>query len=246
MLGIGRRDGAVEVKHSVKNVLATPPRSGGIGSNVQPAVGSRSMTPGAVPARDDSTPLGARAKESGAAPTPAPAAAPTTATPELYAPGLGLAETAGSKLFVGINIKLKGVEISDCDVLVVEGQVEATVYSKGLQIAKPGTLKGTATIDVAEIFGEFSGELTARTRLVVHGTGRVSGTIRYGKLIVAEGGVISGDVRQIDGSADLLRPMPTAELDSRSGSGDAVRSSLDPNARDQQAWRADGPPTFRS
>ena len=37
MLGLGRRDGSVEVKHSVKNVLATPPRNGGIGSNVQPA-----------------------------------------------------------------------------------------------------------------------------------------------------------------------------------------------------------------
>src|ERR1700687_4897909 len=213
MLGIGRRDGSVEVKHSVKNVLATPPRNGGIGSNVQPAVGSRSTSPSpAVPARDDSGALGARAKDSAAPVAPA--------TPELYAPGLGLAETPGSKLFVGVNIKLKGVEISDCDVLVVEGQVEATVYSKGLQIAKPGTLKGTAAIDVAEIFGEFSGELTARTRLVVHGTGRVSGTIRYGKLIVAEGGEISGDVRQLDGSADLLRPASTARaVGSRHGSG---------------------------
>ncbi len=243
MLGIGRREGSVEVKHSVKNVLATPPRNGGIGSNAQPAVGSRPLPPAAVPARDDSASVGARAKEAVAA--PAAAAAAASATPELYTPGLGLAETAGSKLFVGINIKLKGVEISDCDVLVVEGQVEATVYSKGLQIAKPGTLKGTAAIDVAEIFGDFSGELTARTRLVVHGTGRVSGTIRYGKLIVAEGGVISGDVRQIDGSADLLRPIPTLESDSRPGSGEPVPSS-EPNTRDQQGWRADGPPTFRS
>jgi cytoskeletal protein CcmA (bactofilin family) len=239
MLGIGRRDGSVEVKHSVKNVLATPPRNGGIGSNVQPAVGSRSASPSpAVPARDDSAPLGARAKDSAA-----PAA---TATPELYAPGLGLAETPGSKLFVGVNIKLKGVEISDCDVLVVEGQVEATVYSKGLQIAKPGTLKGTAAIDVAEIFGEFSGELTARTRLVVHGTGRVSGTIRYGKLIVAEGGEISGDVRQLDASADLLRPLSAAESDWLPGSGEQTRGMLELSAGDSQARRDDGPPTFRS
>ena len=157
---------------------------------------------------------------------------PTPAAPELYAPGLGLAETAGSRLFVGINIKLKGVEISDCDVLVVEGQVEATVYSKGLQIAKPGTLKGTAAIDVAEIFGDFSGELTARTRLVVHGTGRVSGTIRYGKLIVAEGGELSGDVRQLDGSADLLRPYSAADSDSRPGSGEASRGIFDATAGD--------------
>ena len=35
-----------------------------------------------------------------------------------------------------------------------------------MEIAKPGTLKGNAQIDVAEIHGEFVGELTARTRLV--------------------------------------------------------------------------------
>jgi cytoskeletal protein CcmA (bactofilin family) len=223
MLGIGRRDGSVEVKHSVKNVLATPARNGGIGTNVQPAAPSRPVSPPAAPMREDPNAPGARAKDS--------AAPVAVATPELYAPGLGLAETPGSKLFVGINIKLKGVEISDCDVLVVEGQVEATVYSKGLQIAKPGTLKGTAAIDVAEIFGEFSGELTARTRLVVHGTGRVSGIIRYGKLIVAEGGEISGDVRQLDGTADLLRPLATVESDSRPGSGEPSRGMLELNAR---------------
>ena len=165
--------------------------------------------------------------------------------PELYAPGLGLAETAGSKLFVGINIKLKGVEISDCDVLVVEGQVEATVHSKGLQIAKPGTLKGTAAIDVAEIFGEFSGDLTARTRLVVHGTGRVSGTIRYGKLIVAEGGEISGDVRQLDGTGDLLRLARTLEADSRPAPVEAPRSAPETFAREPHPWRDGGPPTLR-
>jgi hypothetical protein len=154
MLGIGRRDGPVEVKHSVKNVLATPPRNGGIGNDVQPAAPARPVPAVAPQARDDAAAPAARVKEG--------TAAVVVPAPETYAPGLGLADAPGSKLFVGINIKLKGVEISDCDVLVVEGQVEATVYSKGLQIAKPGTLKGTAQIDVAEIFGEFSGELTAR------------------------------------------------------------------------------------
>jgi cytoskeletal protein CcmA (bactofilin family) len=67
-----------------------------------------------------------------------------------------------------------------------------------MEIAKPGTLKGNAQIDIAEIHGEFVGELTARTRLVVHGTGRVSGTIRYGKLVIAEGGEITGDIKRLD------------------------------------------------
>jgi cytoskeletal protein CcmA (bactofilin family) len=119
--------------------------------------------------------------------SPLPSTAPAKDTPE-------------SKLFVGVNIKLKGVEITDCDALVIEGQVEATVHSKAMEIAKPGTLKGNAQIDIAEIHGEFVGELTARTRLVVHGTGRVSGTIRYGKLVIAEGGEITGDIKRLDTS----------------------------------------------
>jgi cytoskeletal protein CcmA (bactofilin family) len=148
------------------------------------------VSPPFTPARDGST-LSAASPREGAA----PAIAPAPATP---IPTLDPAEAQGSRLFIGVNIKLKGVEISDCDVLVIEGHVEATVHSKVMQIDKPGTLKGTALIDVAEIHGDFSGELTARTRLVVHGTGRVSGTIRYGKLIVAEGGELSGDVKRLD------------------------------------------------
>ena len=48
----------------------------------------------------------------------------------------------GSKLIVGPNIKLKGVEITDCDTLVVEGFVEATMDSRVIQIAKDGSFKG--------------------------------------------------------------------------------------------------------
>ena len=41
-------------------------------------------------------------------------------------------EKGGSKLTVGPNIKLKGVEITDCDTLVVEGRMEATLDSRVL------------------------------------------------------------------------------------------------------------------
>ena len=126
-------------------------------------------------------------------------------------------EVAGSKLFVGVNIKLKGVEISNCDVLVIEGQVDATINSKVMEISKPGTLTGTAMIDVAEIHGEFSGELTARTKLVVHGTGRVTGTVRYGKLVVAEGGTLDGELKQIDATSPA-RPEKAPATESRASS----------------------------
>jgi cytoskeletal protein CcmA (bactofilin family) len=103
-------------------------------------------------------------------------------------------EGAGSRLIVGANIKLKGVEIDDCDTLVVEGRVEATMVSRAIQIAEHGSFKGTADIEVAEIRGSFEGELTVRGRLVVHATGRITGKVRYGKLLVQEGGEISGDI----------------------------------------------------
>lgn len=104
------------------------------------------------------------------------------------------AESAGSKLTVGPNIKLKGVEITDCDTLVVEGTVEATMDSRVIQIAEQGAFHGSAEIDIAEIHGEFSGTLTVRQKLVIFSTGRVSGKIRYGKLVVEEGGQLSGEI----------------------------------------------------
>ena len=104
------------------------------------------------------------------------------------------AENSGSKLTVGPNIKLKGVEITDCDTLVVEGTVEATMDSRVMQIAEQGAFRGAAEIDIAEIHGEFNGTLTVREKLVIFATGRVTGKIRYGKLVVEEGGQLSGDI----------------------------------------------------
>jgi cytoskeletal protein CcmA (bactofilin family) len=187
MLNFHRRDRGVDGKEGDKTVLKPalydPP-----GSTPRPPAGA---APRAAP-----TPT-AMIRDGTLAPPPA-------AAPEVAAlkPVPGVDRLEGSHLSVGVNIKLKGVEISDCDVLRIEGQVDATVHSKVMEIAKPGTLKGTAEIDIAEIHGEFEGELHARTRLVVHATGRVSGTIRYGKLVVAEGGELSGDVQRIAATSE--------------------------------------------
>ena len=103
-------------------------------------------------------------------------------------------DSSGSKLTVGPNIKLKGVEITDCDTLVVEGTVEATMDSRVIQIAEHGAFKGSAEIDIAEIHGEFNGTLTVRQKLVIYSTGKVNGKIRYGKLVVEEGGQLAGEI----------------------------------------------------
>jgi cytoskeletal protein CcmA (bactofilin family) len=104
------------------------------------------------------------------------------------------AKEGESKLTVGPNIKLKGVEITDCDTLVVEGSVEATMDSRVIQISERGAFKGSAEIDIAEIRGEFNGTLTVRQKLVIYSTGKVTGRIRYGKVVIEEGGQLSGEI----------------------------------------------------
>jgi cytoskeletal protein CcmA (bactofilin family) len=154
------------------------------GKPSDPRIGARPSVP--PPASGIAAPAPGKAQEA-AAPTLTEAVAPPR-----------VAEASGSRLSVGVDINLKGVEISNCGVLVIEGNVEATVNSNAMEIARPGRLTGTANIDVAEVHGEFAGELTARSKLVVHATGRVTGTIRYGLLVVEEGGVVSGELKQLE------------------------------------------------
>ncbi len=120
-------------------------------------------------------------------------------------------DAQGSQLIVGPNIKLKGVEITDCDTLVVEGHVEAVMDSRMIQIAPHGTFSGTAGVDVAEINGVFSGELTVRKCMKVHATGKVSGKIRYGKLVIEEGGEISGDIKTLSDAERSARAQRSPE-----------------------------------
>lgn len=155
-------------------------------------VGSASASAGTAIA---DTPAGA-AMSSSAPQTPArpvsPAFADAAPATEMIAGGAG-----ESRLIVGPEVKLKGAEILDCDTLVVEGRVEATMDSRVLRIAEKGAYKGTVGIDIAEIHGHFEGELTARQQLLIHATGRVSGKIRYGKILIEEGGELCGDVQSL-------------------------------------------------
>ncbi|MBU2640946.1 MAG: polymer-forming cytoskeletal protein [Gammaproteobacteria bacterium] len=116
----------------------------------------------------------------------------------------------GSKLIVGPNIKLKGSEITDCEILVVEGRVEASMNSRDIRIAEGGVFAGKAEIDVAEVRGTFEGDLTARKRLVIYATGKVTGVIRYGAMMIEEGGTLSGDVQRLSSGPSLAKLPETA------------------------------------
>ncbi len=132
---------------------------------------------------------------------PAPVAAPAARPAPMTAASATVEDRKESRLIVGPDIKLKGVEITDCDTLVVEGRVEASINSRVVQIAEHGIFSGKVEIDVAEIHGRFDGELTARKQLIIHASARVHGKIRYGRLKVEEGGEIAGDIASTEAAA---------------------------------------------
>ena len=135
---------------------------------------------------------------------PAPAAMPAPANETPPAPRVETKpaergdERKEAKLIVGPDIKMKGVEVTDCDTLVVEGRMEATLDSRVIEIAPNGTFCGTVAVDSAEIHGRLEGELTVRKQLVIHGTGKVSGKIRYARIKVEEGAELSGEISMLD------------------------------------------------
>ena len=157
-----------------------------------PFFGKRDEPAPTTPPRGTSSSLGGTSSLGSASGASAqPFAAPSSASPAATATPTS---ESGAKLTVGPNIKLKGVEITDCDTLVVEGTVEATMDSRVIQISENGAFKGSAEIDIAEIHGEFNGTLTVRQKLVIYSTGKVNGKIRYGKLVVEEGGQLAGEI----------------------------------------------------
>ena len=128
----------------------------------------------------------------------APAPVANTPAPAPSMDEKRIEERKESKLVVGHDIKIKGVEISDCDTLVVEGRVEATLDSRVLEIADHGVFQGTIAVDQAEIRGRFEGDLTVRKQLIIHSSGKVSGKVRYAKIRIEEGAEIAGDLAVLD------------------------------------------------
>ena len=102
--------------------------------------------------------------------------------------------TEARHLMIGRGVSLTG-EITACEQLVVEGNVEANLQEcRHIDIAETGLFKGVATIDTAEVRGRFEGELTVRKRLLIRAAGQVTGKVTYAEIEIEHGGRISGEL----------------------------------------------------
>ena len=127
-----------------------------------------------------------------------PESEPLSAAPKSAAAGVSPAASSSpegnKRLIVGQGIRLSG-EINSCDRLVVEGEVEVTLNDTlALEITSSGRFTGGCEVEEADISGIYEGDLTVRNTLFVRGTGRITGTIRYGQLELERGGQIAGNI----------------------------------------------------
>ena len=77
----------------------------------------------------------------------------------------------------------------------VEGRYTGEIVSDGtLNVGKDAQVQGT--IDVGELLlsGRFSGEVTAKRRVVVYSTGVLEGQVITPNLLTEEGGIIEGQI----------------------------------------------------
>ena len=65
-----------------------------------------------------------------------------------------------------------------------------------MEIAETGYFKGTASIEQADVRGQFEGELVVSKRLLIRATGHVSGTITYGEIEIERGGRVAGMIQE--------------------------------------------------
>ena len=122
------------------------------------------------------------------APTP-PADATLTRAPAATPSDMA---DSGKRLIVGQGIHMKG-EITACDRLIVEGQVEVTLKAtRMLEIKPTGHFTGSCEVEEADVSGVYDGNLTVRGRLIVHAGGRVTGDISYGEIELERGAQITG------------------------------------------------------
>ena len=101
----------------------------------------------------------------------------------------------------------------DAERLVVEGTMESSsISATELAIAPGGVFKGEIEVEDAEVGGTIDGTLTARSSLTVRATGRVLGTASCRRLLVEDGGQITGRIEMP--SSDAPKPEPVGRLPS--------------------------------
>ncbi|MDO5483315.1 MAG: polymer-forming cytoskeletal protein [Desulfovibrionaceae bacterium] len=77
----------------------------------------------------------------------------------------------------------------------IEGRFKGEIVSDGtLNVGKDAQVQGTLNVGELLLSGHFSGEVTAKRRVVVYSSGVLEGMLQTPSLLTEEGGIIEGQI----------------------------------------------------
>ena len=126
-----------------------------------------------------------------AAATPAPIAA-ASAVPAKKSAFEGT-ESEGA-VFIGKGTKVAG-DVSNSSTVEIQGFLEGNVVTNVLIVRQGGGFKGDMQTQHAEVHGAVDGTIVVQDLLDIRATGRVTAEATYGRLAVAAGGCLAGNVQ---------------------------------------------------
>jgi len=84
----------------------------------------------------------------------------------------------------------------------LDGKLEGEIFESGtLIVGETASIKGKVGLDTIIINGSVEGDIYAKTRVEIHSTGKVYGTLFTPVLTVNEGGILEGHCR-MEGAPD--------------------------------------------
>ena len=113
-----------------------------------------------------------------------------------------ITQPAGKAAVIGSGIRING-EISGSENLLIEGRVEGKVNLSGndVTIGKTGQVIADVNAKTIRVAGEVSGDLQAKERVVISGSGNVRGNVVAPRVVLEDGAIFKGSIDMDPGDA---------------------------------------------
>ena len=100
-----------------------------------------------------------------------------------------------NNLVIGEGVTFNGSIVAPGKVLI-SGTVTGQLQADDLQIGKNGKVTGKVYAREIDVHGELNEEIVCKDHILIHSTGKVSGSLEYSELEIQRGGRFHGDMKQ--------------------------------------------------
>ncbi len=131
------------------------------------------------------------------------AAEPAMAVPAVSGSAV-LAQPVGKAAVIGAGIRISG-EISGSENLLIEGQVDGRINLAGndVTIGKSGRVVADVAAKTIRVAGEVNGDLKAKERVVISGSGNVRGNVIAPRVVLEDGAIFKGSIDMDPGDSAI-------------------------------------------